>query len=269
MNSTTRFAMIVALLQGIVIAPGVAAEDAKETDRYITVTGVGKVNAMPDAMELVGTVRGDGELAGDALTKFFAVANETVDKLKSLGIDGMTVSPQGLAVGQANQGTSTTERLLAARSGRAPEAAKVCVSERLNIRIDGIDKLNRDELLATIVKIVDAGNEAGLAFGRPKTEIERIRSAGESDYMLFRLVNTADEQAKARELAMKEARVNAERLADLAGVTLGRVLSIDQLNTSSYVPSSMRSEPNTSPTREAIEVAATIRVKFEISADSQ
>ncbi len=91
MNSTTRFAMIVTFLQGIVAVPGIAAEDTREIDRYITVTGVGKVNAMPDAMELVGTVRGDGELAGDALTQFFAIANESIDRLKSLGIDGMTV----------------------------------------------------------------------------------------------------------------------------------------------------------------------------------
>ncbi len=119
--------------------------------------------------------------------------------------------------------------MLAAHSGRAPESAKVCFSERLNIRIDGIDKLNRDELLATIVKIIDAGNEAGLAFGKPQSEIERMRSDGESGYMLFRLVNTADVQARARELAMKEARANAEKWADLAGVTLGRVLSIDQM----------------------------------------
>jgi uncharacterized protein YggE len=269
MNSTTRFAMIVTFLHGIVAVQGIAAQDTTEIGRYIKVTGVGKVSSMPDALELVGIVRGDGELAGDALTQFFAEANETIDRLQSLGIDGMTVSRQGLTVGQTIPGTSATERLLAARSGAPPEPGKVFFSERLDIRIDGIDKFDRDEFLTTMVKIIDAGNEAGLAFGKPKTEIERIRSAPEAGYTLFRLVNTADVQARARELAMQEARANAKELANLAGVTLGRVLSIEAVKTSSYVPSPLRSEPNTSPTREKIEVTAAVRVKFEISADSQ
>jgi hypothetical protein len=223
---------------------------------------------MPDTLELVGIVRGEGELAGDALTQFYAVANETIDKLQSLGIDGMTVSTQGLTVGKTVPGTSTAERLLAARTGQSPEPAKVFFSERLDIRMENIDKLDRDELMATIVKIIDAGKEAGLAFGKPKSEIERIRSDSESDYMRFRLVNTADVEARARELAMQDARANANKWADLAGVTLGRVLSVDVMNTSSYVPSSMRTEPNTAPTREKIEVSASVRIRFEIPADS-
>lgn len=268
MISTPRFAMVVLLLQGIVAAPDVAAQDAKEVGTYISVTGVGKVSAMPDAMELVGTVCGDGELAGDALTQFLAVAKETIDRLESLGIDGMAVTTRGLTVGQASLGTSTAERLMAARNGRPPEAAKVRFSERVHICINGIDKLNRDELLSTIVKIIDAGNEAGLTFGKTKSEMEIIRSDSASDYVLFRLVNTADAQARARELAMQEARSNAEKLAGLAGATLGRVVSLDEMNISTYVPSSMRAEPNTTTTRDTIEVSASIRVRFEISTDS-
>ena len=261
--------MIVMFLPGIVAVPGIAAQDTTEIGRYISVTGIGKVSSMPDTLELAGIVRGDGELAGDALTQFFAKANDTIERLQSLGVDGMSVSRRGLTVGETKQGTSTTERLLAARTGAPSEPDKVFFSERLDIRIDGIDKLDRDALLATMVKIIDAGNEAGLTFGRPKTEIERIRSAPESGYALFRLVNTAEAQAKSRELAMQEARANAKEWADRAGVTLGRVLSIDAVNPSSYLPSSSQSEPNTSSTHEEIEVTATIRVKFEISSDSQ
>ena len=70
-------------------------------------------------------------------------------------------------------------------------------------------------------------------------------------------------------MAVQDAHENAQRLAKLAGVTLGRVFSIDESTLPSYVPSSLRDmEPNTSLTFEKIELTASVRVRFEITADS-
>lgn len=264
MDSMTRCLLIAALVSQSVWVTTGAAEDG----RLLSVSGVGRVTSMPDVVEIVGVVSGKGELAGDALTNFYAVSKEASDTLEDLGIEGLSVSTSGLSVGTLSTGSSTAERLLAAR-GQSPPPKEISFTEQWILRVEGVDDIDRDELLATIVKVVDAGNEAGLKFGKPKSELDRLRSDSAHGYLLFRLENSLSLRQKAREIAVQDARVNAEELSKLAGVSLGRVYSIDEVNTSSYVPSSMRTEPGTSPTLKQIEVTTTVRVKFELAADSE
>ena len=50
----------------------------------ITVMGVGKIDAKPTIVELTGTINGEAELAGDAVTKFRGNRQTAIEAIEAL-----------------------------------------------------------------------------------------------------------------------------------------------------------------------------------------
>ena len=241
-----------------------AAGAAEQELPSITVTSSATVTAKPDVVEIVGTVSGQGQLAGDAVTKFRGARQAAIEALKGLSIAGLQIEARGFSVGTAVPADRRTQILLRGQPGQAEEGPMVAVQETLKICIQGIDKLDADALLSTIVKVVDAGQEAGIAFSRPLSDVERFSSRGTSlSFTTFTLKDKEQRRQRASELAMERARADARRMAALAGAQLGDVESVREAM--EYLPTSLRSSAeDTSPTSSEIQQTVTLNVRFKL-----
>jgi len=64
----------------------------------ITVVGVGSVEAKPSVVELTGMIIGQGQLAGDAVTKFHGNRRRAETAFKNLNIPGLEVVEEGVTL---------------------------------------------------------------------------------------------------------------------------------------------------------------------------
>jgi len=192
----------------------------------ISVVGIGKVEAQPTIVEMSGTIQGDAELAGDAVTKYHGNRQAAVDAIGALQIEGLTIDGGGIAI----KSEMNEAQMQAMRRGMPAPAGsnKLSVSEPLKLRLTGVDQMDTEQLLETIVKIVDAGKDAGVIIG-PKLDFNPYYGyQGNTSGALatFKLENIDELKAQAYEKAIADARKQATRLAELAGVKLGRVTGI-------------------------------------------
>ena len=192
---------------GMLCSAGFAA--AQET-ASISVTATGVVTAKPDTVEILGTVSGQSELGGDALAKFHNVKQQALDALKRLSISGLQIEPRGFSITEGADGDSRSRVLRRLQGDQVEEGPKVAVREALLIRLAGADKLDPEELLSTIVKILDAGREAGVVWGRTLSEMERMSSRSTPQALASFKLSSADKlRQQAYELAMDRARSDA------------------------------------------------------------
>ncbi|WP_298858899.1 SIMPL domain-containing protein [uncultured Gimesia sp.] len=206
----------------------------------ISVIGVGKVEARPSVVELTGLIVGQGQLAGDAVTKFHGNRRRAEAAFKNLKIPGLEVVEDGMSLYSA----MTASQMQAAMRGMAvnnTQAQELSVSESIKLRITGIEKLNTQELLETIVKIVDSGKDAGVIIGNKTQSIPGVYnpSAAKNTMATFKVINVQKLKEEAFQKAIADAKAQAEKLARLTGVKLGKVISIngesDSQNNSSGV----------------------------------
>ncbi|MCA9017570.1 MAG: SIMPL domain-containing protein, partial [Planctomycetaceae bacterium] len=110
------------------------------------------------------------------------------------------------------------------------QTQNLSVSESLKLRLTGIEKLNTQELLETIVRIVDSGKDAGVIIGNDTTPtIPGVYnpSKARNTMATFKVTNVQKLKEAAYQKAIENARAQAEQLARLTGVKLGKVISIN------------------------------------------
>ena len=216
------FVLLWALLAGW---SGVTAQAAESPG--ITVSGIGKVEAMPDTVELIATVVGSAELAGDAVRKYRSNKQRAIQSLNGLNIKGFTVVGSGLSINSGSQNASIVA-MMQGQANKPKVADKVVIQERLTASVSGIDTMNAEELLESLIRIVDVMKDVGLVVGPgPKSMIEMQFSRGKpATLATFKLSDTDSLRQKAYAAAMQQARAKAERLAGLAGIQLGDIVSI-------------------------------------------
>ncbi len=210
-----------------VLLVGLCMPAEAEESPGITVSESGVVEAMPDTVELTATVEGNAELADDAVKKYRGNKRRIVESLNGLNIKGMTIVGSGVSV---NSGTPANP-MAAFQPGQANQpkvADKVTVQERLTVTLSDIKTTSADNLLQSVMRIVDAAKDAGVIIGPgAKSMIEVQFNGGKPGALAtFKLSNTDLLRQQAYEAALIQARAKAERLAQLAGVALGDVVSI-------------------------------------------
>lgn len=258
-----------ALAFGLLLFGNIAhvSAQAQNNTGYLSVTGVGQVDATPDVLELHGTISSSGELASDAMTTFATVKEEALASLKELDVEGMTVETSGLNIGTgAAAGVNAFLRLQ--QPGVAAEPPQVSVSESLLIQLKGIDELDTEQLLGKMVKIIDAAKEAGITFGTAPTNISMVAYArtGMPALTAYKLAESDTLREQATEQAMKQARARAERLAKLAGGRAGKVRTVIETQNRSYTygPMGAQLQGESSAVRQKITVQVSITVQFEL-----
>lgn len=193
----------------------------------ISIIGTGTVNATPTIVELEASIKGDGEIAGDAVTKYQSNKRRAEKILKGLNIKGLSLEPSGMAMANA-MGAQSMQQMMNGMPNNNAGKFKLALAETMTIRLNGIDKLKQEELLDALVKIIETGIDSGLTIGGSPTMAQIQRGNTGGGLVTFKLANIADLKKKALALAMKDAREQAEELAELGGVKLGPVISMSQ-----------------------------------------
>lgn len=271
--------VLLLLLGGLllVVSPSVRAEN--RSGIAVKATGVVKLRA--DVLEMEGQVGGNAEIASDAITKYRSNRQRAVEAIEALQIPQLKIDAGRIEITSGMDAAQIQARM----RGMAVQAGAnrpLNVSEPLSIRLDGIDKLTNDQILETLIKIVDAGKDAGIALGGKagNPTYNPFTGSYESEgpaLARFRLSDVEGARQKAFEEAMKNARRQAERLAKLAELPLGSVRSITETTVTqqpqpvNYAYGVMTSTTDqearsfTSPSLQDITVTASVDVEFEIA----
>ena len=205
-----------------------AAPALAEESEGISVSGVGTAKGRPTEVEIDARVSGEGELANDANVKYRDVKKKGVAALEALKDPNLTIEGTGPTITEASD-PNAQQRMM---NGMATDGgkAKVQVSEGLKLTLKGADKLEPDKLVVAVLKILDTAKDAGLQIGAPPGNFYqmqiRAQMGGGDDIVIFKIPDRSELERQAYEKAVADARAKAERLAQLNGVKLGRVLYV-------------------------------------------
>src|SRR5690348_14981796 len=202
---------------------------AADTDG-ITVIGNGEAKSRPTQVEISGLVAGDAELAADAIVKYRDAKKHAVDALNNLKLPSLSIESEGFTVNQAIDQNMQMQMMRGMNPG-ANAKAKVQVAEKLKLVLKGLDKIENEKLMDTLLKVLDTAKDNGLVVGPglPQNyyQMQIAMQQGQGQSMItFKLPDPKDLRDAAYKDAMDNAKVRAQRLADLSGVKLGKILSI-------------------------------------------
>lgn len=195
----------------------------------ITVAGSGSVKSKPTEVEIGAMVSGEAELTNDAMVKYRDSKKRALAAIEGLKLANLTVESTGVSVSQAMDPNAQQMMM----QGRAANVGKpkVQASESMKISIKGVDKIAADVLMDTVMKVIDTGRDAGLQIGPPTPmnyyQMQMMQQSGQGQGMLqFKIGDSTTQREQAYKEAMEDAKKKAQRLADLAGVKLGRIVSV-------------------------------------------
>jgi len=209
-----------------------AAAPARGDDHAggISVTGTGVVKGKPSVVEFDARVAGEGELANDATVKYRDMKKKVIAAFDALKNPDLSLDFKGSSITEAID-PQTQMRMMQGMAGDTG-APKVRVSEELHITLKGADNLDSDALLKSVTTVIDTCRDAGIQIGPAapsnyiQAQIEAQQGGGDSAIALFKIPDITALKDQAYKLAIDDARANAQRLADLSGVKLGPVISI-------------------------------------------
>lgn len=204
--------------------PGVAAADG------ISVYGTGEVAARPNLVEIDLDVAGKAELTGDALVKYRDAKKRLVDSLAKLGLDNLSTLERGV---QISAGNSLAQQQRINNMPQTPGKPQIEVSSTVRVQLKDVGEVPAEDLIATIGKLIDVAQDAGVNVGLTQAEMLMRQRYGNFDYqstnVKFVVADLAELREKAYERAVADARHRGSRLAKLNHVKLGPALSVQEI----------------------------------------
>ena len=160
-------------------APSAAAEEG------IVVHSSGSASARPTCVEMSAQLSAEAELAADAAVKFRDAKKRALAAMTALKNAKLTVTPGGVTV--ATGMDSRTQRMMAMQGyGTDTSGQKVRITETCRIVLADADKLEADDLLGGLLKVLDSAKDAGFTFTMPVTndyyEMQARRKKGKSSF---------------------------------------------------------------------------------------
>jgi hypothetical protein len=152
----------------------------------------------------------------------------------ALKIADLEIKEQDLSYLETSAAGNANALALAMAGNQAqPTKSQVQISRGLHVTLANIEKLSEQDLMENIGKIVDTAKDAGAQSGTSAnnllTRIYGAMAAGTGNPVAtFVVSNPEAAREKAYQQAFQQAQARAERLAALAGVKLGRVLSVEE-----------------------------------------
>jgi uncharacterized protein len=227
------YAMCVLALLVLEIASATAQGPTNTSEPGITVEGTGEIRTVPDVVEINVKLNARGELTDDAVVKHKDSRKRTLETFQALKLDNLKLQEKDLSLRPGNM----QEMMQMMWNGMPPSQNKrtpIEVGSTLQARLVEIDKMPTEELMTTIGRLLDAAQDAGAGLGMADSDMMNMRYYGysrQTSLVKFIVTNVADIREKAYEMAVKDARRRAERLARLNDVTLGAVLAVHELAT--------------------------------------
>ncbi len=234
----------VALAIALSASAAFAASDAMaEQPRVATIdiNGSGTVTARPDIGHVQSGVVSDADTAAEALAANTASMTNVIKQIKAAGIEAKDIQTSGFSV------SPRYERVASKSGGETSQIVGYRVQNNVAVTVRDLDKMGA--LLDVMVK--DGANQVnGISFS---------------------VKNAEELKDEARTLAMKDAIRKATIYADAAGIKLGRVLSINEINSGPHPKMMMMARMADASMGEAAPVEAgeasldiQIQVSFEI-----
>lgn len=172
----------------------------QKTDLF-SVTGEGKVTVIPDTGIVDVGIVSQKPIVKSAQTEVNTVINKISDNLKNLGIKDKDIKTINYTVNPQYDYTSPTNKIVG-----------YSVNTNLQITVRELDKINEVIDIAT-------NNGANSVSGVQLIVEDSKRKELEND---------------ARNLAIKEAKTKAENLSKMSGMTLGKIVNIQEGSNASY-----------------------------------
>jgi uncharacterized protein YggE len=199
-------------------------------DNGITVSGSGEVSAKPTQVEFEIRTGGSAELTGDAIAKYRDAKRRTLDAFAKQQMKNLVIEERAIALTNSS-GLNPQQAMF--NAGQAPAAKPVIdISRSIRVVLKDIQDMPEEELMATIGRVLDTAKDAGATIG-PASDASALLARMYGQQMsaaiaTFVLDDAGELREKAYRNAMEQARTRAERLAALAHVKLGPVLSVQE-----------------------------------------
>ncbi len=222
--------------------------------RSFTVTAQGKVVAVPDVAEFdFSVVTEGGKDVGSLQKANTEKMNKAIDFIKSSGIEAKDVKTSGYSINPRYQYYNCGQTLTSGTVQPCPPAEIVgyTVTQNVDVKIRDFSKIG--DLLSGVVK----------------------NGANAVSQLQFTIDDPEKARNDARADAIAKAKVQAEEIADAAGFSVGRLLSVDESGYSPLYYDSIRSvkmesamgspavpAPSIEPGSE--EVSVTVNLRYEI-----
>jgi uncharacterized protein YggE len=174
-------------------AAGAATEEGGRDPRTITVTGTGLVRGTPDVLELLVGVKTRDVSAGEALDRNSSLTQRVIDVLKDAGVDDDDLQTSDLSI-----------------------------SPFYDDEGDDLEGYTVSNLLVASIREMDKAG--GIIDAATKAAGNEIVVHG----VYFSFDDNTELVAKARADAVRRARLQAEQLAEAAGVELGDLLTLSE-----------------------------------------
>lgn len=199
-------AALAAVMTACAAAPQASAQNQTEASRTIIVNGQGEARAVPDMAVISIGVQSEAETAAAALRKNSDAMTATIDKLKALGVESKDIQTSGLSVNpQYNYENNRSN----------PRIIGYAASNTVTINLRNLDDAG---------KVIDQAVQTG---------------ANNLSGISFTFADPKPLYNEAREDAVKDAAAKAQLLTRAAGVSLGRLMTIQDSHMSAPGPRPM------------------------------
>ncbi len=196
----------------------------------ITVQGSGEASGRPTRIEIPAILICEAELATDVTVKFRDARKRAVGAIENLKIPGLSVNSDGVTVSTPMDANAQMMMMRGQTVNQVNQKVQVLEADR--IVLANTDKLTPQVLLDTVLKLLDAAKDAGLQVGpKPPSTYYEMQTRGNSTgnaVVIFRRDDDGTLRDQAYKAAIEDAKNKAQKLADLAGVKLGHVVSVTE-----------------------------------------
>ncbi len=238
MNRPMQIASVsLALVAALGLAPSRASAQvpaASKSHEGIIVQAVGTATGRPTHVEMSGKLSAEAELAADAIVKFNDAKKRAMAAIDGIKNPDLSVKSGGVSIAT---GMDSNQQQMMAMRGMATGAAagqKVRITETSRIVMSNAEKLSTQELLDKLLKVLDVAKDSGFVFSQPYTNdyYEMQARAMEGDIVVtFKMPDSSALRDKAYKAAIDDAKARAEKIAELSGANLGRILSVQEAGT--------------------------------------
>jgi uncharacterized protein YggE len=239
-------------------------------EKRLAVSGTGRVDVRPDAMDVSVNVTATATMTGDTLKKFRANRRRGVEAVTKLKINGLQVKSAGISVISNGLVQQFRQRFGNVQQGSEGD---VTFSETLTFVVPGIDRQTDDQVQDLATKILDAAKDAGLTLGHPNDQNPYYvnYNSYRPQIVFFRVADAEAARQKALDLAANDARIKAEQMAKRLNLKIGKAVLVRDASRQGNANRQMVVVGNTdsstsdlSTTLHDVTIEANLSVEYEI-----
>ena len=232
---------------------------ADERTPAISVIGSGSAQFKPAVVEISAWLSAEAELVNDARVRVHDARQRAADAVEK--IPGVKLESRGLTINPPLDPNAliNAQRQMIVQNGvvmNMPNqqnfARRISVIEQVRVVLRDANKLESAKLIETVAQLIDNARDAGLQIGPVNTSAGVLGAMAQPQPSYPLIVCKASNSSAVREQAYKsaieDARQKASVLAGAAGLKVGKVIAVREMETAS--------DPATGPQAQEADVSS-------------